>query len=138
MELLDTSFLIGYALMNDEHHSLASKLARDIESGMYGDPILSDTVFDEAVTVFERKNKKREIAITFGRQILSSFQIEHIDEQIFRQAWALFCEQKLSSLSFTDCTILALMREKHISHLATFDKGFLGVEGINVVGARKR
>ena len=56
-----------------------------------------------------------------------------VDREIFDNAWQIFKEQKNTKLSFTDCTILAIMRNEGISNIATFDKDFKKIDGINVI-----
>jgi len=48
-------------------------------------------------------------------------------------SWNIFKEQKNNKLSFTDCTNIAIMRINKIKNIATFDKDFKDIEGINVV-----
>ena len=45
----------------------------------------------------------------------------------------IFKEQKVTILSFTDCSIIALMKKEKIRYTATFDGDFLKVENVEVV-----
>lgn len=136
--LLDTSFLIAYKNNSDVHHELAAEIMKDISHGKYGLAFISDYVIDESISVLLGKMKNFELALSFSKELISSFEVLFMNQRYFESAWKIFSEQSGKSLSLTDCSLIVLMREKNILHLATFDKGFLGVEGINVIGARER
>ena len=51
MIILDSSFLIGYKIEDDQHHEKAKSIMNKIVSGEYGDAIISDYIFDEVIAV---------------------------------------------------------------------------------------
>jgi predicted nucleic acid-binding protein len=53
----------------------------------------------------------------------------------FEDAWRIFKKQKETDFSFTDCTSISIMRRMNIRNLATFDRDFLKLEEVNVIGA---
>ncbi|MAE49609.1 hypothetical protein CMI48_02155 [Candidatus Pacearchaeota archaeon] len=132
MIFLDSSFLIGYKIENDHHHERALKIMKDISSGTYGEAVFSDYVFDETLTVVFGKSKILQEAVSLGDQLLSSALLLRVDESVFQETFDLFREQK-TKLSFTDCSIVALMRSHGVKRVATFDEEFQKVEGIEVV-----
>ena len=132
MIFLDSSFLIGYKIENDEHHERALKIMKDISSGVYGEVVFSDYVFDETLTVIFGKSKILQEAVSLGDQLLGSVLFLSVDEVAFQETFDLFRDQK-TTLSFTDCSIVVLMRSHGIKKLATFDKEFEKIEGIEVV-----
>jgi predicted nucleic acid-binding protein len=51
----------------------------------------------------------------------------------FADAWAAFREQRRAVLSFADAAIVAVARAFGSPFVATFDRGFQGLEGIRVL-----
>ncbi len=133
MIFLGTSFIVSYKIENDENHEKAAGLMREIITGKYGKPAISDYIFDETVTVVFNKSKKLSIGINIGDELKSSAAIIKIDDSVFEEAWNLFRSQKNTMFSFTDCTTLSLMEKEKIKNIATFDGEFRGVKGINVI-----
>jgi uncharacterized protein len=128
---LDTCFIAAYANQSDINHAKASRTANLIKDGELGHLFVSDYVFDEVVTLVAIRtshSKAKEI----GAHILNSrINIVSVSTAQFSRAWELF--KKNGSLSFTDCTTMCLMQENNIKNLATFDKEFKRVKGINVI-----
>jgi len=50
-----------------------------------------------------------------------------IDQEILEKGWITFARYADKKLSFTDCSIIELMKNKGIDHLASFDGGFDGI-----------
>ena len=129
--LIDASLFYAYSNIRDVHHLKAKEILKDILSDKYGGYLTTDYIFDEVVTVTERKTDKQN-SLEIGNFILnSSILIAEIDKSVFNEAWKVFQETK--NLSFTDCTNIAFMRIFGIEKIATFDKGFKGINGIEVV-----
>jgi uncharacterized protein len=132
MIILDSSFIIAHKVDDDEHHESAVELMSKIAAGEYGDVVISDYIFDEVTTVVFGRTKSLSEAVDVGSRLFFG-EIVEIDKGIFQSAWEIFKEQKDTKFSFTDCSILAVMKEKGIKNIATFDGDFEGVEGIEVV-----
>jgi|SRR3989344_5584148 len=134
MIFLDSSLIVADKIENDQHHKEAAKTMNDIATGKYGNPLISDYIFDEILTVIFSRSKKLPIAIETGQEIRNSVEIRRITESDFEDAWQIFKNQKNTKLSFTDCTTLALMLKEGIRNIATFDQDFSKIKEINVVG----
>ena len=130
---LDSSFLIAADISEDGHHLRSTEILNDIVQGKYGTVFVSDYVFDEAVTYILSKTKNLDRSIRLGEAINSSWELLKLSEEEFNQAWEVFKKQNKTTLSFTDCTILVLMRKNKIRNIATFDKEFGKLNEINVV-----
>lgn len=133
MILLDSSFLVAVEVENDQNHEKAKNMIGEIISGMYGPIIISDYIFDETVTVTFLKTKNLKKAIFVGENLKLSTKILKIDESLFWAAWNIFKEQKNTKLSFTDCTNISLLDSRKIKNIATFDKDFKLIKGLNIV-----
>ncbi|NOZ58518.1 MAG: type II toxin-antitoxin system VapC family toxin [Euryarchaeota archaeon] len=127
---IDTSAIVAYYNSRDQHHAQAVEVLSKAAGGEYGRLFISDYVFDEAVTVTLVRTKDLELAVRLGEVLLNSeVEVLRVDEDAFDLAWRIFREV---GLSFTDCTILALMRLYGIPTLITFDRGFAGM-GVRMV-----
>lgn len=128
MIILDTSFIISYFNTRDQNHSKAAKLMKQMQEPL----CLTDYIFDETVTVSLIRLKSIEKASKIG-DILKSLRIIDVEKSGFDKAWDLFCKQKDTTLSFTDCTTISIMQENYIEKIATFDEDFYKIKGITVV-----
>ncbi len=133
MIILDTSFIIAYYNENDEKHDKAVELMKTLVLGKYGEFIISDYIFDEVVTVALIRLKKMKRALEIGSDVLFFTSLFYLEKEGFEKAWDIFKGQKDTKLSFTDCSILALMEEKGIRYVASFDEDFSKEERIEVV-----
>ncbi len=129
--LIDASVFCAYANSRDVHHESAKKVMGEVVSGKYGSGITTDYVFDETVSVIQRRLDKKS-AVEVGKSILNSeIFLASIGTPVFEKAWEVF--EAADGLSFTDCTSVAFIRLFNVGKIATFDKGFRGVKGIQVV-----
>ena len=106
-----------------------------IATGQYGQPFITNYVFDETVTGIFVKSKSLELAVNYGNELMATLDILEVDRDIFQEAWRLFSSQENSELSFTDSTTVAIMSRLNVKNIATFDKDFEGLEGIDVISA---
>jgi len=132
MIVLDSSFIIAYKIKNDKHHEKALEIMVDIAEGKYGMPIISDYIFDEIVTVILNKASFQD-ASEIGNMLIISADISYMDKDLFNNSWKTFQDQENTKLSFTDCSILTLMKNKGIKQIATFDKDFSKIKDIEVI-----
>jgi len=106
----------------------------EIIDGKFGNLIISDYIFDETLTVTFSRSRELKKAVLVGTNLRNSVEILKVDETNLEEAWNLFKDQKDTKFSFTDCTTLSLMNKMGIENIATFDRDFKNVKGINVVG----
>lgn len=129
--LIDASVFCAYANLKDVHHSHSNQIIEDVVSGKYGDAVITDYIFDEIVTVVARKVHK-EKAIQIGKFLLNSEVIlTRVNTLVFEKAWEVF--NGAANLSFTDCTCVAFMQLFEVKKIATFDKEFWKMGGVEIV-----
>ncbi len=129
---IDASFIYAYYNKDDVHHKRAIEISNNLENGAE-ELIIIDYVFDEVISVSLNRLKNIPVVKKIGEDIINSLGIDFINEEVFKNAWRIFSEQKYSSFSFTDCIILSYMKSFHIKTLITFDKGFNEIDWINVI-----
>lgn len=123
---IDTSALIAYYNADDEHHIKAFEAMEKIRKGET--PLtrfyITDYIFDETVTFIECVLNKHELALNVGEALQTSpfTTMIRIDEELFKEAWNFFKENK--DYSFTDCTSFNAMKRHGITHAFTLDKHF--------------
>lgn len=93
-----------------------------------GDGERAEKVTDRVVDRLE----ERERAVELGEHIIKSTNLLKVHSHTFKEVWKIFRENDLG-LSFTDCTNLALMGISDIEKIATFDRAFEDVEGVEVI-----
>jgi predicted nucleic acid-binding protein len=123
---------IAFLNKADENHAQAERLIASIAENRLGTPYTSDHVFGEAVTVALRRTKRLDFALDVGKFILGEttkpmLLIARTTESTFSEAWGLFQKHAQRGLSFTDCASLALMKERGIDQIASFDSDFDGL-----------
>jgi len=123
---IDTSALISYYNVDDEHHAEAFKAMEKIKKGEI--PLtrfyITDYIFDETITFIECVLNRHELALNIGEALQTSpFTIMiRTNEDLFKEAWSFF--QKNKGYSFTDCTSFKAMKKHGVTHAFTFDKHF--------------
>lgn len=119
---IDSSAFIAYYHIKDEHHKEAVELFEQIfDEHKFGEIYSSDYILGESVTVVQIRTKNKKLAIALGERLLySEIKLLKITEEILEKTWELY--KKVDTLSFTDCSTLALMQEYGIENIATFDK----------------
>jgi len=132
MIIIDSSVLIAYHNIEDQNHQKATELLDRVKSGKYGSAHITDYIFDECVTVLSARIKNKEKSLAHCGKI-KEFPIIKVDEEVFEEGWLIFKNQERLRLSFTDCTIIALIRKNIANVLATFDKDLASVPLITVV-----
>ncbi len=131
MIFIDANVFLAYFNGDDIHHHKAMRLWETIEAGMYGPKFTSDYVFNEVVGVALRKFGKRR-AIVLGKHILESIFVVNLDEHIFNVSWKAF-SYSATDFGLVDWTSVVIMKFANVENIATFDKGFDDVKGINIV-----
>jgi predicted nucleic acid-binding protein len=133
MIFLDTSFIVSFYNTRDENHQKAVKLMQDINKEKYGSMLISDYIFDETITVIFTRTRSLSKTIGIGEYLRKFGEMIEIGKVLFEDAWNTFKSQEKTSLSFTDCTSLAVMKAEDIRNIATFDDDFKKIRWINVI-----
>ena len=133
MIFIDSGFLYSYMNDKDKNHNNTLPIMKSALAGEYGKIIISNYITNETLTLARVrtgncqcskdiqqliKTKKGKMKIFF-EVILDKTLIES-SELFFER----YCEK---GLSFTDCSILAVMKSLQIDYLASFDGGYKGL-----------
>ncbi|MCL4381042.1 MAG: PIN domain-containing protein [Candidatus Marsarchaeota archaeon] len=132
MIFLDASFIVAYINANDQNHERALKIAKDIDSGMYGPQVLSEYILDEVMTVLLARMKNYELTVSTGKTLRKYIFIKS-NETLLEKTWQIFFTQKKPYISFTDCNTIGACESERITKLATFDDRLGKKSGLAII-----
>lgn len=131
--LVDTGVL--YAEYDDDatRHEAAAEALEAVYEGRLGQPLVSDYVYDESVTLALKRTGSHEAAATLGARIRGdrsfpdTYEMHYVTPAVFDDATTLFERYHDQGLSFTDVTSVALCERHKIDTVLSFDDDFDGV-----------
>jgi len=87
--------------------------------------VTSSYVLVEVVTLLNNRRSHSK-AVELGNNLLSSrlFNVVHVNEELFYEAWRYFQKYKDKRYSLADCVSFVLMNKLGIEEALTFDKHF--------------
>jgi predicted nucleic acid-binding protein len=127
--VVDTGVLIGMADADDQHHTVAMDIVREIDTGRLPTGRVTNYVVHETLNWIHNRKRHSVAEETYTRLKQSAgFEIVHTAQKDFNSAISLF--QTFDELSFGDATIVAHMQRKDIEYLYSFDDDFDAVDEI--------
>ena len=126
---VDTSVFVALRNADDEFHERSKELMKRALKSEFGRIYTSDYVIDEAVTTALVRTKRHDFAVDLGKYVIESPRIIklRVEDDSFREAWEKFQSLKDKTMSFTDCTSLALIEKFGINQILSFDADFDGI-----------
>jgi len=127
---IDSGVWIAAFNSKDQYHKAGSKIIEALTEDTIKDVYISDYIFNEVVTYIRKKIGSKE-SIETANSLLNPYnlRITYVDQTIFNASYHIF--QQYDQLSFTDSTIVVLMKNLKIKTLFSFDSGFDGIKDIN-------
>lgn len=131
--LVDTGVLYADHDNDASRHEAASEALEVIYDGNYGQPFVSEYIYDEAVTLTLKRTGSSSDATTLGKRLRGSdpfpraFEMLHVSSAIFTDAVTVFEEYDDHGLSFTDTVTVALCRRHDMDSVLSFDDDFDGI-----------
>ena len=127
--LLDTGVLYAHHDTDAGHHEAAKDTLTEVFRGEYGQPYVTDYVYDETVTLTRYRMGSFEEAKTVSDRILEmdAIRFVHVSPDVFEDAVSIFEKYDDQSLSFTDATTVAVMKKRGLDAVMSFDDDFDGV-----------
>ena len=131
--LIDTGVLYADHDTDATRHSDAAAALEAVYDGELGQPYITDYIFDEAITLTRtrtgsfapahRLSEKLRGAAAYPR----AYELLHVSAAGFDDAVDIFERYDDQALSFTDATIVAVMKRRGIDQVLSFDDDFDGV-----------
>ena len=132
------SILIDTGVVYAEHdtaatrHDTAATALDAVYDGEFGQPFLTDYVYDEAITLTLQRGSY-EPAVELGRKLRgvdpypTVYELVQLSTTIFQDAVEVFETYDDQSLSFTDASLVAVADRRGIEHVLSFDDDFDGL-----------
>jgi len=127
--LIDTTLFIAAYFPKEVHHKDAKEIVTAIHAQRIREALITDYILDETVT-FVRARAGAEASKKVLDTLLSSpnLKLLKINKNHFEAGIAFF--KRYDKLSFTDATTVAIMKDKGINLIYSFDSDFDAVPGI--------
>jgi len=128
--IVDTGVCYAHHDADAPRYDTARAAIRRVLAGEYGQPFVSEYIFDETVTLTRARTGRYADARRVGDHLdgpSSPFELLVVDEQIFDRARDVFDRYDDHDLSFTDATTIALAEDREIDHVLAFDDDFDGI-----------
>lgn len=118
--LVDADAFVALVNPSDSNHQKAKFLRNQISDQEF-QLITSDPAFGEAITVISQ-DTGLELAVRFAEEALSSsVEFIEVDAALRRKALDIFKKQTSKNSRFTDCVNMAIMKEKGLDTIFSFD-----------------
>lgn len=130
--LVDTGVVYAEHDTDATRHDAAAAALDVVYDGEYGQPFISDYVYDEAITLTARRGSSGP-AVELGRKLRgidpypTVYEFLYTLVPVFDDAIEVFETYDDQSLSFTDATMIALVDRHGIDHVLSFDDDFDGL-----------
>lgn len=127
--VIDSVVWVSAFSEKDQYREICKLIFGGYTGGKIKKVVVTDYVLLETINFLLRK-EKFDVALLVFNLFLQSERIEivYVDELIFEDIKTLF--EKYEDLSLTDCSIIALMKERGIKYLFSLDSGFDKVKEI--------
>jgi len=131
--VVDTGVLYADHDEGAPRHDIADSAMDAIYRGKKGQPFVSDYIFDETVTLTLKRSGRFDAARSIGRRIrgvgefADVFSFEHVDPGLFQRSVDVFERYDDQELSFTDATTVAIIEERDLDSVLSFDDDFDGI-----------
>ena len=131
--LVDTGVLYADHDTDATRHECANETLELLYDGEFGQPYVSDYVFDEAITLTRRRTGSHDAAVRLRDRLQGSdpypqvFELRHVSTAVFADAIRVFERYDDRTLSFTDATSVALIERHDFDGILSFDDDFDGL-----------
>ena len=127
--IIDSVVWISAKSKRDQRCSDGERILNSFFSKIIGKVYITNFVLLETINFLIRKCGYEEAIDTLNRFLQSeNIEIVYVDKIMMENMKIIF--EKYKDLSLTDCSIVALMEEKDIKYLFSFDTGFDKVKNV--------
>lgn len=125
MIFLDSTYLIGLMIDNDDYHEKAHQLRPVIDRER---KLINNTVLVEVLNSLKKNNHKLELDEIMDA-LLGLDKVVFLTDDDYDESFKLFKYYNLS-VNYSDCTILKTMIDNNVSVVVSFDSDFDKINGI--------
>lgn len=125
MIFLDSTYLIGLMIDNDDYHEKAHQLRPVIDRER---KLINNTVLVEVLNSLKKNNHKLELDEIMDA-LLGLDKVVFLTDDDYDESFKLFKYYNLS-VNYSVCTILKTMMDNNVSVVVSFDSDFDKINGI--------
>ena len=131
--LVDTGVLYADHDTDADRHEAAASALSAVYDGEFGQPYISDYIYDEAITLTLKRGgsftpaKRLSDRLRGVDQYPDVYEMLRVTSPVFESAVEWFEQYDDQHLSFTDATTIALVRQHDIDTVLSFDDDFAGL-----------
>lgn len=131
--LVDTGVLYADHDTDATHHEEAATALDRVYDGEFGQPYVTEYVYDEAVTLTVKRTGSFDAARRLGERLRGvdpyprAYELLHVSRAAFTDAIETFERYDDQRLSFTDATLIAQYERRDVDAVLTFDDDFDGL-----------
>ena len=131
--IVDTGVLYAEHDTDATRHEAATTALDAVYNGEFGQPYVSDFIFDETITLARTRTGSFDVATELSDRLLGrkefpqAFELLRVSAGPFSDAIDVFERYDDQELSFTDATTVALAEQHGIDHVLSFDDDFDGI-----------
>jgi hypothetical protein len=131
--IVDTGVLYAEHDTDATRHEAATTALDAVYDGEFGQPYVSDFIFDETITLTRTRTGSFDVAARLSDRLLGHegfpqvFELLRVSAGPFSDAVDVFERHDDQELSFTDATTVALAERHGIDRVLSFDDDFNGI-----------
>lgn len=130
---VDTGVIFADHDTDAASHDTARAALETVYDGQFGQPYLSDYIYDESITLTRSRTGSFSAAQQLGDRLRGVddyprvYEFLHVSPAVFTDAIQVFEQYRDQELSFTDATTVAIIERHGIDQVLSFDDGFVGI-----------
>lgn len=121
---VDTGFAIALASRRDQHHQRAVELAADVKANNVQLVTTQAVVLEIGNSLSKRNHRPAAVQLIESLRADPTVEIVPLDDGLFDESFALFCDRVDKEWSLTDCMSFVVMEARGISDALTPDEHF--------------
>lgn len=129
MIYIDASFYLSLLIPSDRNHGAAMEKAQALTLEQY---VTTQAVLGEVITVGSQRFHKK-LTTLFVETLLDGPTIIILENQkLVKTAWKIFKKSSSKNISWVDCFSQAVILDKKITSILTFDKDFKKLSKVKI------
>ena len=121
---LDTAFAIALSVATDEHHARAEKLADQLETEATRLVTTQAVLLEIGNALSKQRYRQAAVELLTALEQDRQVEIAPLTEDLYEQAFDLFCRRPDKEWGLVDCVSFIVMQERGITEALTTDEHF--------------